>query len=233
MIQLVSSPACCLPRDLAILDEYMLRVMGDMLKAEGPTSSGLYGYYQSRIESGGHALSDYDRFLFDFIADNFDRGRRRIVHAGCGLGTLAFPLAMAGYKVIGVERDQARYRAASRMRCALAEAWPEATQTCELMLGEYPVAVDRTSWLSAETVLVFTNCEASWAPPLTDTIIASLRACGDVILDARLFGGIRDSAEERTRLIRTIEAAGLVVAPIRSTPPGTFYHHARPSRERA
>ncbi len=213
--------------NLAFLDGYLFRVMVDLLKSEGVEPSGLYDYYRMRIEQDGNALSAYDRVLFDYALANFDQQSRRVVHAGIGIGTLTSALAMAGYTVAGIERENHRFRAASRVREALAEAWPDMADRYILMGGEFPSVLAETPWIAPETVLVFTNCGAGWSDELTADAIASFRACGDVVLDARLFGNVRDLPAERQILLERIEAQGLTVTAIAGMPPDAFYYHVR------
>lgn len=216
--------------ELMFLDEFLFEIMLRMLRSDGVDASGLYAFYQARIEQGLGALTAYDRMLFDYVLANFDRKSRRFVHAGIGIGTLTSALAVAGCAISGIESDAPRYRAASRVRAALLDLWPATAQRYELLGGEFPTIVDGTSLASPETVLIFTNCGAGWPEELTARIIAALPAFGDVILDARLFGNVRDSPEERQALMERIEAAGMVATPIAQTPPMTFYYHLRPQQ---
>ena len=213
---------------LPFLDGYLFRVLVNILRSEGAEASGLYNYYEGRIEEQGRALSHYDHILFDYICEAFDRNERRFVHVGSGAGTLTSALAMAGYRIAGIERDEGRFRAATCVKSALADAWPAAMQRYDLVFGEFPTALKRTSWLAKDTVLIFTNCASSWSPTLTESIVASIRGCGDALFDARLFGKIRDSRDERDALLRQLGAAGLAATPIVTTPPDAFYHHLRP-----
>lgn len=216
------------PDKLSFLDGYLFRTMVQILRAEGEEASGFYDYYGVRVEQAGSALSHYDRMLFDYVRERFDRHDRRILHAGTGLGTLPSALAMAGYSVAGVEQDGPRFRSATRIHAALAEAWPAVTEKYELVHGEYPTVMAGTPWLAPETVLIFTNCGASWPDDLFRRVLASLRSCGDVILDARLFGEVRNTPEERQELLARIEAEGLQATAIGQSPPDAFYHHLRP-----
>lgn len=211
--------------NLAFLDGYLYRVMVDMLKSEGAETSGLYDFYKARVEKVGSALSEYDRMLFDYVLANFDRQTRRFLHAGTGLGTLPSALAMAGCTVAGIEQDASRFRAASRVRATLADAWPNSTEHYELIAGVFPMVVADTPWMAPTTVLIFTNCGADWTEEFTNRVIASLRSVGDVLLDARLFGNIRDVPAERDNLIAQFEARGMTARPMAETPAGSFYYH--------
>ena len=216
--------------DLALLDKHLFRIMTGMLRSDGPEASGLYAYYEARIEQRRGALSDYDHMLFDYVSTHFDRESRQIVHAGIGLGTLACALSAAGYRVSGIESDAPRFRAANRLRNALSAGWPAATERYDLVEGLFPGVVEGTHLASPKSVLIFTNFVTTWPEGFHETAIASLQAFGDVILDARLFGSIRDTPEERQALIDHIEAQGLVATPINESPPMAFYYHLRPRR---
>lgn len=212
--------------NLDFLDGYLFRVMVDILKTHGP-QAGLYNYYEARVH-GHRALSDYDRMIFGYALKHFDRQTRRVVHAGIGIGTLASALAIAGFRVAGIEHDVARFGAATQVHNALVQAWPEVADRYRLKSGGFPAVVEDTPWIAPEAVLVFTNCGAGWSEELTTQIIESLPRFGDVIFDARLFGVARDLPAERQELLDRIEAQGLVIRPITESPPGAFYHHLQP-----
>jgi hypothetical protein len=216
---------------LAFLDGYLFRVIVDILKSEGAEASGLYDFYKARVEQVGTALSHYDRMLFDYVLSRFDRQSRRILHAGSGLGTLASALAMAGYRIAGVEQDEPRLRSAHRVRAALAEAWPAAVDQYDLIGGEFPTIVANTHWMTQETVLVFTNCGATWTEELFTRILKSLPSFGDIILDARLFGDIRESPTERGALLERMESQGLRATLMAETPADAFYYHLTHRRD--
>jgi hypothetical protein len=215
--------------DLTFLDGYLFRVMVQILKSEGVDESGLYNYYRARVEEVGLALSHYDRMLVDYVQARFDRKGRRIVHAGTGLGTLPCALAFAGYTVAALEQDAGRIRAAGQVHAALAEAWPAAAERYTLIGDAFPTALDGTPWLTPTTVLIFTNCVTTWPDAQRAQIMASLQSCGDVILDTRLFGEMRNTPEERRAFIGQLEAQGFAATPIAESPPDAFYHHLKPA----
>ncbi len=213
------------PSNLDFFDGYLFRVMVDILKADGVDTSGLYNYYRVRIQNNGQALSGYDRMLVQYARTHFDPQQRKIVHAGTGIGTLPSGLAAVGFATAGIEQDSQRFRAANRLRDAIADAWPAAAERYLLILGEFPKSLALTPWISPESVLMFTNCVASWSDELTTHIIGSFRGFGDVILDTRVFGIVRDTPEERLALLDRIEAQGLKSKAIEKNPVGSFYVH--------
>jgi hypothetical protein len=215
-----------LEHTLSFLDGYLFREMVAMLRSDGPEASGLYSFYQARIEEERSALSWYDYILVKYLMDRFRDGNRYVVHAGIGLGTLTAVLSYVGFRIAGVELDEKRYLGATRLRSALVEICPEAAALYSVTNGEFPTVVKNTGWVGPRSVLVFTNCGAAWSNELTDDIIGLMPKFGDVILDTRLFGIVRDEPEERVILVRRIEAHGLRGLPI----PGTselnaFYYH--------
>lgn len=214
---------------LDFLDGYLFRIMVQMLRSEGVDQSGLYNFYEARIEQAGSALSNYDRMLTEYVAHRFHRRERRIVHAGTGLGTLPSALAMAGYTVAGIEHDARRFQAARRVHDALAEAWPDKADRYELIYGEFPGTLTGTPWMSSGAVLIFTNCIASWSEELTARIIGTLPAWGDVLLDTRLFGTVRETPEERQVLVERFRRQGLAATPMVESPPGAYYCHLKPA----
>lgn len=219
-------PLATTTSNLSFLDGYLYRVMVDLLKSEG-ASAGLYAFYEDRIENEGRALSLYDRAIFDYVLANFDLQGRQIVHAGIGLGTLGLALATAGYRVTGIEQDEQRFRTAIRVQGAVKDAWPAVADRYTLVAGEFPTVLGGTALLDPDTVLIFTNCGATWPEELTSRAIASFASCGDVILDTRLFGLVRNSPDERRQLLDRIRAQGLAAVPITTSPPDSFYHHVK------
>lgn len=213
---------------LSFLDGYMYRVLLDMLRSTGAEESGLYDFYKARLELERHALTGYDRFLVDYLVAHFDRGHRSVVHAGIGVGTLTSALALAGFSVIGLERDRKRFIAASRVRTAVCDMWSEVAHRYRLIEGTFPAAVLNTPSVSQNGILVFTNCGAGWSDTFTNNIIDHFSYFGDVLLDARLFGIVRDAPEERDALIKAIRQRGLAATALPQTQSfGAYYHHIK------
>ncbi|MBV8186560.1 MAG: hypothetical protein JO339_04915, partial [Alphaproteobacteria bacterium] len=73
-----------------------------------------------------------------------------------------------------------------------------------------------------------TNCGATWSEELLAKSIASFSSVGDVLLDARLFGKVRDDHRERDTLINFMKVHGLSATPLAESTPNTFYYHLRP-----
>ncbi|MEI8154506.1 MAG: hypothetical protein WCG92_23425 [Hyphomicrobiales bacterium] len=211
---------------LAFLDGYLFRVMVDMLRSAGAESYGLYDFYKARIEQEGSALSGYDRILFEYVRTNFDPAERKLMHAGIGLGTLASALSKEGFNVVGLERDAGRFSAATRVRSAVVDVWPAAAERYDLIAGSFPAVLLDTLWIAPQTLLVFTNCGSGWPDEFTDSVIALFPRFGDIILDTRLFGTVRDLPDERRHLIAKIEAQGLAVKSIPGAIAiGAYYYH--------
>ena len=157
---LLVSSADEVEKALDFLDGYLFREMVVMLRADGPEASGLYNYYQSRIQDGRRAMSPYDRVLVRYLVQHFADAQRIILHAGIGLGTLATALARLGFRVGGVEADHRRFKAASRLHGTLAENWPDAAARYDVIYGEFPTALKDTSWIgnSISPSNASTNC---------------------------------------------------------------------------
>jgi hypothetical protein len=219
--------------EVAFLNGYLFRVMVDMLRSNGTEASGFYDFYKARVEQERTALSGYDRILLSYIGRHFEPSERAIVHAGIGLGTLASALAVAGFQVHGIERDPSRFDAATRVRAAVIDMWPEAAERYKLIVGSFPAVLVETTWIGSRAVLVFTNCGSGWPEELVEEVISLFPQFGDVILDARLFGTVRDLPEERADLIARIEANGFTAVPIPETNPiGAYYYHIQRPEDR-
>ena len=211
---------------LSFLDGYLYRVMVEMLRSEGTQESGLYDFYKARIEQERYALSGYDRLLLGYLSANFDADKQKVLHAGIGVGTLACALALAGFKVAGLERDRGRTIAASRVRSAVIERWPAIEERYQLMPGTFPTTFIGSDWIDNRTILVFTNCGSDWPEELTNSIIDLFPSFCGVVLDARLFGKVRDSEDEQQALVSRIQGRGLTATPLPETNRlGAYYFH--------
>jgi hypothetical protein len=219
-----------LQEKLSFIDGYLFRVMLEMLMSDGLEESGFYDFYGRRIEQQLRALSWYDKEVVGYITKRFDREKRRILHVGIGVGTLTAALAITGYVIGGIERDGRRYRAATRIREAVAEAWPKTAERYSLIHGEFPTTVIETPWMGRDVILIFTNCVATWSGDLTEKIITSLSRFGDVLLDLRQFGRLREDPMERAELVGLIERQGLIVTPIaKMLQRSSYYCHIGPA----
>lgn len=210
------------PQQLAFLDGYLLRVMAEVLRTQGAEVSGLYDYYRDRIENEKRALSPYDHVLIAYIQAHFGR-ERPFIHAGTGMGTLPIALAHAGYTGVGVEYEMGRFRAACHLRAVVGQTWPEIERRYEVIEGEFPTVGNERA--GSDAILIFTNCGAGWDEALTTRMIEAAAKMGDVLLDIRLFGNVRDDPAERDALLARFAKAGLTHKPIPGMPGGTYYHH--------
>jgi hypothetical protein len=129
-----------------------------------------------------------------------------VVHAGIGIGTLACALACNGMRVLGVERYAARIDLAHLLREAVAQIWPEVRDRYEIVGGTYPEAVIDLPWQGQDTLLLFTNVAAGWTEQDLRATIASMTRYGQVFLDLRLFGSVRETDQERAELFDRIRA---------------------------
>lgn len=218
-----------LQEELAFIDGYLYRVMLEILISDGLEESGFYEFYSHRIEQQQRAMSLYDNALVGYITKCFDGEKRRILHVGIGVGTLTAALAITGYVIAGIERDGRRHRAATRIRKAVAQAWPKTAERYSLIYGEFPTTVMETPWMGRDVVLIFTNSVATWEGDLTEKIITSLSRFGDVLLDLRQFGRLREDPADRAELVGLIERQGLIVTPIQKMPQHTYYCHIGPA----
>jgi hypothetical protein len=211
--------------DVTALDHLLVDQMLNILAADGVDASGFYEYYQARLEEGRGVLSAYDRALVHYVAANFTPADCRIVHAGIGVGQLALALALLDYNIAGIERDMRRFTSAARLREAVSRVWPAALARYTAINGEFPEVLLGTGWIASDVLLIFTNCSASWSDDLTDKIIGTFPSFGHVILDARVFGVVRDTHDERQSLIERIQEHGLYPQPVSGEPPLTHYYH--------
>jgi hypothetical protein len=159
-------------------------------------------FYRARLERGA-GLNLYEQRLADFFAQHLPG--RRILHAGIGIGQLIALLAANGFEVAGVERDRRRMLGAEKLMLEISQRWPLAKGRYRLFFGTYPDVVD-SDWTGEDVVLLFTNVVSGWSRELEDKVIATFSKFGAVIFFARLFGHIRESAEEQGELLTRIQS---------------------------
>lgn len=188
--------------NLDFLDGYLFHLMQSLVEERGIEGSGLFAYYNYRLEKRTGGLSELEELLARHLITGFKD--RRVVHAGIGIGTLAAALVCNGMKVAGIEYNDLRADAAQRIRTALIATWPAVAARYEIFRGAYPGALANSNWFGPDVILVFTNVGSGWSEEALEEIIESMPKFGEVLLDLRLFGRIRDSEAERTALFDRI-----------------------------
>ena len=191
--------------NLDFLDGYLLRLLQEISADKGIEESGFGAYYQARIQQRIGGLIEYEGSLARYLLANFKD--RQVVHAGIGIGTLACALACNGMTVTGVESYAARVESARRIRAALVDIWPEIDRRYEIVQGLYPDALTEMNCFGANSILVFTNVAAGWDENALASVIRSMNQFGEVFLDLRLFGSVREQEEERTLLFKRIASS--------------------------
>jgi hypothetical protein len=187
---------------LYFLDGYLFRLLQEIAGDQGLEASGLYNYYGSRIEQRIGGLIEYEESLARHLLAGFRD--RRVVHAGIGVGTLTCALACNGMKVVGIEAIAQRVESARRIRAALVETWPEVDHRYEIIQGFYPEALAGSEWFGPDVILVFTNVGSGWDDDALESVIKSMQGFGEVFLDLRLFGSVREKEEDRASLFERI-----------------------------
>lgn len=191
--------------NLDFLDGYLLRLLQEISADRGPEASGFYNYYQSRIDNRVGGLVEYEGSLARYLLNGFKD--RRVVHAGIGIGILASVLACNGMKVTGIESYKPRVESAQRIRTAIAGIWPEVENRYEIVEGLYPDGLAGRDCFGRDVILVFTNVGAGWDEKALTSIIESMTQFGEVFLDLRLFGTVREQESERAALFERIAAS--------------------------
>jgi hypothetical protein len=183
--------------DLNFLDGYLFHLMQQIANDRGMNASGFAGYYDARIKQRIGALAEYDGDIARYL---LERGTKRVVHAGMGIGALACALACNGVSVVGVEASDARIASARRIRDAAVEIWPDIRY--DIVHGLFPEALAGQSFV--DSTLLFTNVGAGWDDAMLDRVISSMANFGEVFLDLRLFGSKRDEEADRAALFERI-----------------------------
>jgi hypothetical protein len=159
-------------------------------------------FYRLRLKQGT-GLSIYERRLAEFFVERL--AGRRVLHAGIGFGPLIALLAANGFEVAGVERDKRRMQGAEKLMQAISQRWPLTKGHYRLFFGTYPDVID-SAWIGEDIVLLLTNVVSGWSRELEDKVIATFSKFGAVIFFARLFGHIRETAEEQGELLGRIRS---------------------------
>jgi hypothetical protein len=184
----------------------------ERIRTMGEQKSGAYAYYQDRV-ARKQLLSGYDRYLITHFSQSVPT--ILVVHAGIGFGQLAAALGCLGVHTVGLEYDQARYQGASALRAHLQAFYPNLADNYELVCGGYPLSYAGSNFVSARTVLLFTNVVAGWPPEQESQTIVTFERFDEVILEARLFGRIREDEQERQELLeRAARSAAATITPV-------------------
>jgi len=184
------------------LDGYIFSEMNDLLMSEGMDASGLYRYYTMRLDGRLGGILEYEHDLANYVIEHCQG--RRIVEIGAGLGELPIILALNGMKSAGVEFNEGRQRAGRRVRERAVNCFPEVGEHYEFIAGGYPEALVDTAWTGPDVTLLFTNVIASWDRARTEAIDAFFPQVGEVILELRMFGVLRDEEAARQQLFDEI-----------------------------
>jgi hypothetical protein len=125
-------------------------------------------------------------------------------------------LAVNGFDVLGIERDKRRFNGATSVRNAILQQWPEVSEHYRLVQGSYPDALAGIDWPKRETVLIFTNVSANWPREFEDKVISTFIRFNAVLFFARVFGHVRETAEEQSELLSRVTS----IVPGQLTPLG-------------
>ena len=210
---------------------YLLYFIQRILSEAGPDESGLYNYYTYRIAQRT-GLQEHEISAARYIAATFDTPAHRVIEAGIGIGTLSLYLAVLGYRTIGIEFDAKRLSLARRLRESALVVWPEVASRYTIAEGFFPDALAELEPMDKDTLLLFTNINATWPPGTTAAMIAEFARAGDVILDLRLFGQQRNLASERDALAQAILLGGAIGMIDIPAADDQFYRHFHFPRSR-
>lgn len=184
------------------LDGFIHSTMNELLINDGADSSGLYGFYAARVSSRHGGILEYEEDLARYVLKHCSN--RRIVEIGTGLGELPIILALNGLVTAGLEYEHRRLQAATAMRTRLANCFPEISKCYQLIDGAYPEALANTTWIGSDVTLLFTNVGAGWDTDRTGRAIDFFSHVGEVILELRMFGTVRENETDRSELFKRI-----------------------------
>ncbi|MGH6981573.1 MAG: hypothetical protein ACREFC_10235 [Stellaceae bacterium] len=203
------------------LDGFIHSTMNELLITEGVDSSGLYGFYAARISGRLGGILEYEEGLARYVLEHCSN--RRIVEVGTGLGELPIMLALNGLVAAGLEYEHRRFQAAAAIRMRLVNCFPEIVERYELINGAYPEALANTAWIGSDVTLLFTNVGAGWDCDRADRAIKFFPRVGEVILELRTFGIVRESEADRNGLFNRIAAGALSSERLPDLSPGAHF----------
>jgi hypothetical protein len=202
------------------LDGFIHSAMNELLMSGGIDSSGLYRYYVDRIENRIGGILEYERDLADYVIKHCQG--QRIVEVGTGLGELPIILALNGVTAAGVEKERRRQMAATHVRDRLLNCFSELDERYEFIAGEFPDALADSTWIGPGVTLLFTNV-VGWDQNRAERINAFLPRVGEVILELRMFGILRDTEAERQDLFDCVAASAKSAERLPALSPGTYF----------
>jgi len=211
-------------RSADFFDGYAFRAIQKEMTSATPGTNGLYNYYEYRLREHAGGLREYEGVVATYIRDHVPAATP-IVHVAIGMGTTTALLALFGFQVVGIEADIARAELAGRFRTSIIQAWPAVEDRYTLIHGLFPAALSELpAGFSIGPLALFTNFGADLPEAVMADILAALPRFATVILDLRLFGAIRETAEARDALRDSIVAQGLRDAgPVPSAPSSHYW----------
>lgn len=203
------------------LDGFIHGAINDALAKDGIDTSGLYQFYAVRVQKRLGGLSEYEEHIARYAIERC--AGRRVVEIGTGLGELPIVLALNGMTTAGVEYDGNRQRAAMALHERIASCFPEILERYEFIRGSFPETLSGSAWTGADVTLLFTNVGAGWDADRTGRAIDFFTNVGEIILDLRLFGVVREDAADREELFARIAARARTAELLPDLSPGCYF----------
>ena len=202
-------------------DGYVFRFLQELVERNEP---GLQNYYRARVLGHRGGLANYEGAMAAALDRHYPG--QAVLHAGIGFGTLSALLAATGRQVIGLERDENRWRPAQELCAHLAALWPEVAARYQVLHGSFPQAVPPGA--EAGRVLLFTNFIATIPEDQRAMMLASFPRYAAVVLDLRAWCTTQDSPASRAALRDEILELGMRDCGALELEGGTFYHRFEP-----
>lgn len=163
--------------------------------------------YQARAERG-QFLSPAEARAARYVLAQFDPLRDRVCEIGAGVGALALTLAASGFRVIGYEAARARVEAFEWIRDRMDLA-PSARgdDAPVLRKGVFP---DVRADAEGAGVCIALNTVSTHSATRQEAILDALTDYGQLVLDLRTFGVVRDDEAQRG-LIDALAARGFTL----------------------
>jgi hypothetical protein len=205
------------------IDGHLHCAIREIIDSGDINETGLYAYYADRVMQRVGGLLEYEGALAHYVLDNC-RGKR-VVEIGAGLGELPITIALNGLTAAAVEYDSKRILGATKIREAMIRSFPELAERYVIVPLGFPEALVESAWAGPDVTLLFTNVGSGWDDKRTEEGISRFHSVGEVILDLRLFGAVRDEAEQRALFERIgAEARTAELLPEIASSPASYAH---------
>lgn len=172
------------------ISNWMRSTIEELRKTVPDDKLGLDPFFLKKATSPD-AFHAYEHAIVDYIEKTMPKGST-IIEPGCGLGSLGFYFAKAGYNYIGIEANE------GIMNCLNLLCQNFLDKKPEFRYGLFPNALEISEfWDKEDLILVMTNLGASYVRQREGRFLNFVRTFDMFIMDCAHFGRIRRKKIEK------------------------------------